>query len=184
MFNLISVKFLFQFNSNKRISYIIVLFTNIPKNHFLLHFPTTPFSPTLKLKFTREESRSKILRFRERSNLDTIPGAQRFPFHPIGNEPMGLVQASLAAGRSHFNRGATVLTWKVQVYAVQVCVRGWPTCRGRAAHYSNPCVAVCARCPLPAYIISPRQSTMYTFPSAGSFHFRRVSAKYPRETRT
>lgn len=184
MFNLISVKFLFQFNSNKRISYIIVLFTNIPKNHFLLYFPTTPFSPTLKLKFTREESRSKILRFRERSSLDTIPGAQRFPFHPIGNEPMGLVQASLAAGRSHFNRGATVLTWKVQVYAVQVCVRGWPTCRGRAAHYSNPCVAVCARCPLPAYIISPRQSTMYTFPSAGSFHFRRVSAKYPRETHT
>lgn len=108
-------------------------------------------------------SRVKNPRKIQGSKLDTITcrrkaGTQRSPFHPIDN-PDGTrrVQASLA-GRSHFNRGAEVLTWKVQVCAVQVCVRGWPTCRGRAAHYSNPCVAVCARCPPPpAYIISPRQ---------------------------
>lgn len=59
-------------------------------------------------------------------------------------------QASLAAGRSHFNRGTHGINVESPgVYAVQVCVRAWPTCRGRAAHYSNPCVAVCARCPLP-----------------------------------
>lgn len=65
-------------------------------------------------------------------------------------------QASLAAGRSHFNRGTHGINVESPgVYAVQVCVRAWPTCRGRAAHYSNPCVAVCARCPLPPHPTPP-----------------------------
>lgn len=114
-------------------------------------------------------SRVKNPRKIQGSKLDTITcrrkaGTQRSPFHPIDN-PDGTrrVQASLA-GRSHFNRGAEVLTWKVQVCAVQVCVRGWPTCRGRAAHYSNPCVAVCARCPPPPRLYHfAAASTMYTF---------------------
>lgn len=117
------------------------------KNHF-------PLS-AVKLKFTREESpENSPARYNHVSQEGRYT---KVPFHPIDN-PDGTrrVQASLA-GRSHFNRGAEVLTWKVQVCAVQVCVRAWPTCRGRAAHYSNPCVAVCARCPPPAYIISPRQ---------------------------
>lgn len=133
-------------------------------------------------------SRVKNPRKIQGSKLDTITcrrkaGTQRSPFHPIDN-PDGTrrVQASLA-GRSHFNRGAEVLTWKVQVCAVQVCVRGWPTCRGRAAHYSNPCVAVCARCPPPPPppISFRRGKYNVHICSAGSFHFRRVSARYPRE---
>ena len=79
----------------------------------------------------------------------------------------------------------TVLTWKVQV-----CMR----CRYASelglhvevgpliiATLVSPCALAALSHPS-AYIISPRQSTMYTFPSAGSFQFRRVSAKYPRET--
>lgn len=46
------------------------------------------------------------------------------------------------------------------MHAVQVCVRAWPTCRGRAAHYSNP---LCRRSWLVCLYHFTAASTMYTF---------------------
>lgn len=74
---------------------------------------------------------------------------------------------------------------------VQVCVRAWPTCRGRAAHYSN---LLCRRSRLGLSISYRRGKYNVHISSAGSFHFstsrswpnictRNTAAKHLRQSR-